>query len=90
MKIFKTIIANLSVLDGLKRGEKKTQDIIDNLFKEYPNGKIEDWKFQHVISKNNNQYFSIAIMFETESKTSEVNPLILNQIVESFKDKLLF
>lgn len=43
--------------DDVKRGEKKTQDIIDNLFKEYPNGKIEDWKFQHVISKNNNQIF---------------------------------
>ena len=74
--------------DDVKRDEKKTQDIIDNLFKEYPNGKIEDWKFQHVISKNNNQYFSIAIMFETEKP--EINPLILNQIIESLKDKLLF
>lgn len=43
--------------DDVKRDEKKTQDIIDNLFKEYPNGKIEDWKFQHIISKNNNQIF---------------------------------
>ena len=57
MKIFKTVIANISMSDDVKRGEKKTQDIIDNLFKEYPNGKIEDWKFQHVISKNNNQIF---------------------------------
>lgn len=85
MKIFKTVIANISMSDDVKRGEKKTQDIIDNLFKEYPNGKIEDWKFQHVISKNNNQYFSIAIMFETEPKTIEVNPLLIHQIIEELK-----
>ena len=85
MKIFKTVIANISMSDDVKRGEKKTQDIIDNLFKEYPNGKIEDWKFQHVISKNNNQYFSIAIMFETEPKTSEVNPLLIYQIISELK-----
>ena len=85
MKIFKTVIANISMSDDVKRGEKKTQDIIDNLFKEYPNGKIEDWKFQHVISKNNNQYFSIAIMFETEPKASEVNPLLIHQIISELK-----
>ena len=85
MKIFKTVIANISMSDDVKRGEKKTQDIIDNLFKEYPNGKIEDWKFQHVISKNNNQYFSIAIMFETEPKVSEVNPLLIHQIISELK-----
>ena len=85
MKIFKTVIANISMSDDVKRGEKKTQDIIDNLFKEYPNGKIEDWKFQHVISKNNNQYFSIAIMFETEPKISEVNPLLIHQIISELK-----
>lgn len=85
MKIFKTVIANISVLDGVERGAKKTQAVIDNLFKEYPNGKIEDWKFQHVISKNDNQYFSIAIMFETEPKTSEVNPLLIHQIISELK-----
>ena len=44
MKIFKTVIANISMSDDVKRGEKKTQDIIDNFFKEYPNGDLFDIK----------------------------------------------
>lgn len=86
MKIFKTVIASLS--DDLQSAEKKTQRIINELFEKYPNGKIEDWKFQHVISQGNYQYFSIAIMFETEPKEEkfEINPLIINQIIDSLKD----
>ena len=85
MKIFKTVIANISMSGDEKRGEKRTQDIIDNFFKEYPNGKIEDWKFQHVISQHNNQYLSIAIMFETEPKNTEINPLLVHQIISELK-----
>ncbi len=84
MKIFKTIIASLS--DDLSSAEKKTQRVIDDFFKEYPNGKIEDWKFQHVISQGNYQYFSIAILFETEPKEEkELNPLLIHQIFSEIK-----
>ena len=40
MKIFKTVIANISMSDDVKRGEKKTKDIIDSLFKKYQKGKM--------------------------------------------------
>ena len=85
MKVFKTVIANLS--DDLKAAERKTQDVIDEFFKKYPNGKIEDWKFQHAISQGNYHYFSIAIMFETEPKEEkEINPLFIHQIIEELKN----
>jgi len=84
MKIFKTVIASLS--DDVQSAEKKTQRIIDELFEKYPNGKIEDWKFQHVISQGNYQYFSIALLFETEPKEEkELNPLLIHQIISEIK-----
>ena len=83
MKIFKTVIASLS--DDLRSAERKTQNIIDDFFREHPNGKIEDWKFQHVISQGNYQYFSIAILFETEPKEKELNPLLIHQIISEIK-----
>lgn len=84
MKIFKTVIAKIT--DDLHSAEKKTQSVIDDFFREYPNGRIEDWKFQHAISQGNYQYFSVAIMFETEPKEEkELNPLLIHQIISELK-----
>lgn len=70
-----------------KRGDEIASEInreLEKLYKKYPNGDLFDIK----CNMDQDLWVSALIIFETEKP--EVNPLILNQIVESFKDKLLF
>ena len=70
-----------------KRGDDIAERInkeLEKLYEKYPNGDLFDIK----CNMDQDLWVSALIIFETEKP--EVNPLILNQIVESFKDKLLF
>lgn len=78
MKIFKICISYDSLI------EEKTQKIIDELFEKYPNGKIEDIKFNH-IEKASGEKFSTSILFETEPKEEIMNPLYIHQIISELK-----
>ena len=57
---------------------------LEKLYEKYPNGDLFDIK----CNMDQDSWVSALIIFETEKP--EVNPLILNQIIESLKDKLLF
>jgi len=87
MKIYKNITSSREDI------ERETQKVINELFYQYPNGKIEN--FQSTAASKGGQvtymYISNSIIFETEPEQtkSEVtidNPLILNQLIESLKD----
>lgn len=70
-----------------KRGDEIASEInreLEKFYEKYPNGDLFDIK----CNMDQDLWVSALIIFETEKP--EVNPLILNQIVESFKDKLLF
>ena len=70
-----------------KRGDDIASEInreLEKFYEKYPNGDLFDIK----CNMDQDLWVSALIIFETEKP--EVNPLILNQIVESFKDKLLF
>lgn len=70
-----------------KRGDEIASEInkeLKKLYEKYPNGDLFDIK----CNMDQDLWVSALIVFETEKP--EVNPLILNQIIESFKDKLLF
>lgn len=70
-----------------KRGDEIASEInreLEKFYEKYPNGDLFDIK----CNMDQDLWVSALIIFETEK--SEVNPLILNQIIESFKDKLLF
>lgn len=77
MKIFKVCISWDSII------ERETQKIIDELFEKYPNGKIEDIKFNHI--KATSEKFSTSILFETEPKEETMNPLLIHQIISELK-----
>lgn len=70
-----------------KRGDEIASEInreLEKLYEKYPNGDLFDIK----CNMDQDLWVSALIIFETEKP--EVNPLILNQIIESLKDKLLF
>lgn len=70
-----------------KRGDDIAERInkeLEKLYEKYPNGDLVDIK----CNMDQDLWVSALIIFETEKP--EVNPLILNQIIESLKDKLLF
>lgn len=70
-----------------KRGDEIASEInkeLEKFYEKYPNGDIFDIK----CNMDQDLWVSALIIFETEKP--EVNPLILNQIIESLKDKLLF
>lgn len=79
MKIYKCVYANSS--DDLTR---YTQELIDKLFKEYPNGKIE--VFNSFGNFNNIVRLYNSIVFETEPEKNEFNPLLVHQIIEELKN----
>ena len=56
---------------------------LKKLYEKYPNGGLFDIRCSIEDGR-----MSTLIIFETEKP--EINPLILNQIIESLKDKLLF
>ena len=56
---------------------------LKKLYEKYPNGDLFDIRCSIEDGRA-----SALIIFETEKP--EINPLILNQIIESLKDKLLF
>lgn len=70
-----------------KRGDEIASEInreLEKFYEKYPNGDLFDIK----CNMDQDLWVSVLIVFETEKP--EVNPLILNQIIESLKDKLLF
>lgn len=78
MKIYKCIFGNAS--DDL---ECHTQIVLNELFDKYPNGKIE--VFNSFGCTNNLKLYN-SLIFETEPKTDEINPLLIHQIIEEFKN----
>lgn len=79
MKIYKCTYGNSS--DNL---EEHTQEEIDKLFKEYPNGKIE--VFNSFGYSNNIIRLFNSFIFETEPEKNEINPLLIHQIIEELKN----
>lgn len=78
MKIYKCIFGCSS--DDL---EERTQVVLNELFDKYPNGKIE--VFNSFGCTNNLKLYN-SLIFETEPKTDEINPLLIHQIIEEFKN----
>lgn len=79
MKIYKCIYGN-STYDLTEH----TQEFLDKLFKEYPNGKIE--VFNSFGNFNNIVRLYNSIVFETEPEKNEFNPLLIHQIIEELKN----
>lgn len=66
-----------------KRGDDIAERInkeLEKLYEKYPNGDLFDIK----CNMDQDLWVSALIIFETEKP--EVNPLILNQIIESLKN----
>ena len=66
-----------------KRGDEIASEInkeLKKLYEKYPNGDLFDIK----CNMDQDLWVSALIVFETEKP--EVNPLILNQIIESLKN----
>lgn len=66
-----------------KRGDDIAERInkeLEKLYEKYPNGDLFDIK----CNMDQDLWVSALIIFETEK--SEINPLILNQIIESLKN----
>ena len=66
-----------------KRGDEIASEInkeLKKLYEKYPNGDLLDIK----CNMDQDLWVSALIIFETEK--SEINPLILNQIIESLKN----
>lgn len=78
MKIYKCIFG-----DSSGELEVETQKVIDELFKVCPNGKIE--VFNSFGCTNNLKLYN-SLIFETEPKNDEFNPLLVHQIIEEFKN----
>lgn len=78
MKIYKCIFG--SAKDDL---ECHTQVVLNELFDKYPNGKIE--VFNSFGCTDNLRLYN-SLIFETEPKTDEINPLLIHQIIEEFKN----
>lgn len=65
-----------------KRGDDIAERInkeLEKLYEKYPNGDLFDIK----CNMDQDLWVSALIIFETEK--AEINPLILNQIIESLK-----
>lgn len=78
MKIYKCIFGCSS--DDL---EEHTQSVLNELFEKYPNGKIE---VLNSFGCTNNLKLYNSLIFETEPKNDEFNPLLIHQIIEEFKN----
>ena len=79
MKIYKCVYGgNRAYL------EENTQDTLDELFKDYPNGKIEN--FQSFGFSDSIRLFN-SIIFETEPKSQDINPLVIHQILQEIMDR---
>lgn len=66
-----------------KRGDDIAERInkeLEKLYEKYPNGDLFDIK----CNMDQDLWVSALIIFETEK--AEINPLILNQIIESLKN----
>lgn len=66
-----------------KRGDEIASEInkeLEKFYEKYPNGDLFDIK----CNMDQDLWVSALIIFETEK--SEINPLILNQIIESLKN----
>lgn len=66
-----------------KRGDEIASEInkeLEKFYEKYPNGDLFDIK----CNMDQDLWVSALIIFETEKP--EVNPLILNQIIESLKN----
>lgn len=66
-----------------KRGDEIASEInreLEKLYEKYPNGDLFDIK----CNMDQDLWVSALIIFETEK--AEINPLILNQIIESLKN----
>ena len=66
-----------------KRGDDIASEInreLEKLYEKYPNGDLFDIK----CNMDQDLWVSALIIFETEK--AEINPLILNQIIESLKN----
>lgn len=79
MKIYKCIYGG-----NRAHLEAETQEVIDELFKEYPNGKIEN--FQSFGCTESVRLFN-SIIFETEPKSQDLNPLVIHQILQEIMDR---
>ncbi len=79
MKIYKCVYGDSA--DSL---EDHTQDVISKLFDKYPNGKIEVFN-----SFGCTDYVRLynSIIFETEPKDAEINPLVIHQILQEIMDR---
>ena len=75
MKIFK-IVAKEYPSDL----EEKTQNVIRDLFSDYPNGEIEK-----INNWGDGNWVYTSILFETEPKKDEINPLFIHQIISELK-----
>ena len=58
---------------------EKINEKLEKLYEKYPNGDLFDIK----CNMDQDLWVSALIIFETEK--AEINPLILNQIIESLK-----
>lgn len=66
-----------------KRGDDIAERInkeLEKLYEKYPNGDLFDIK----CNMGQDSWISALIIFETEKP--EINPLVLNQIIESLKN----
>lgn len=66
-----------------KRGDDIASEInreLEKLYEKYPNGDLFDIK----CNMDQDLWVSALIIFETEKP--EINPLVLNQIIESLKN----
>ena len=59
---------------------EKINEKLEKLYEKYPNGDLFDIK----CNMDQDLWVSALIIFETEK--AEINPLILNQIIESLKN----
>lgn len=68
---------------AFERGDniaEKINEKLEKLYEKYPNGDLFDIK----CNMDQDLWVSALIIFETEKP--EINPLILNQIIESLKN----
>ena len=72
------IVSNVFTNEFSKVGSEINREL-GKLYTEYPNGDLVDIKYR--IDKDD--YHWALIIFETEKQ--EINPLILNQLIESLK-----
>lgn len=68
-----------------KRGDEIASEInreLEKFYEKYPNGDLFDIK----CNMDQDLWVSALIIFETEPKNDEFNPLLIHQIIEEFKN----